>query len=81
MVNWHYHLLIFRLVLCTQFLPVVDGQGKEKELITNVMKKVLAENDFSGLDVNKVIYSIHTFELRMFVSLSLKHFIFIPGLD
>ena len=37
-----------------QFLPVVDGEGKERELITNVMKKVLAENDFSGLDVNKV---------------------------
>lgn len=38
-----------------KFLPVVDGQGKEKELITNVMKKVLAENDFSGLDVNKAV--------------------------
>jgi len=37
-----------------QFLPVVDGEGKEKQLLTNVMKKVLAENDFSGLDVNKV---------------------------
>lgn len=33
---------------------MVDGEGKEKELLTNVMKKVLAENDFSGLDVNKV---------------------------
>jgi hypothetical protein len=26
------------------------------QFITNVMKKVLAENDFSGLDVNKVTY-------------------------
>ncbi|KAG0592819.1 hypothetical protein KC19_1G283400 [Ceratodon purpureus] len=38
-----------------KFLPVVDGEGKEKELITNVMRKVLAENDFSGLDVNKAV--------------------------
>jgi hypothetical protein len=44
------------LIAYMQFLPVVDGEGKEKELITNVMKKVLAENDFSGLDVNKVTY-------------------------
>ena len=42
------------MVKWVQFLPVVDGEGKEKELITNVMRKVLAENDFSGLDVNKV---------------------------
>jgi len=52
-----------------QFLPVVDGEGKEKELLTNVMKKVLAENDFSGLDVNKVknVTVISSFALFQFL--------------
>ena len=47
------------MIVYVQFLPVVDGEGKEKELITNVMRKVLAENDFSGLDVNKVKILTH----------------------
>jgi hypothetical protein len=42
-----------------QFLPVVDGQGQEKELVQKVLKDVLAKHDFDGLDINKVGYSIH----------------------
>lgn len=41
-----------------QFLPVVDGQGQEKELVQKVLKDVLAKHDFDGLDINKVGYSI-----------------------
>lgn len=40
-------------VACMQFLPVIDGKGQEKQLLQNVLNKVMAENTFDGLDVNK----------------------------
>lgn len=42
-----------------QFLPVVDGQGQEKELVQKVLKDVLAKHDLDGLDIYKVGYRIH----------------------
>lgn len=49
-------------------------KSKKKVLITNVTKKVLAENDFSGLDVNKVSIPIYKFRYSVIVLLDL-HFI------
>lgn len=63
-------MVIDQLIVYVQFLPVVDGEGKEKELITNVMKKLLAENDFSGLDINKVKNLTYRFSYSVVILVS-----------